>query len=54
VSDRTSSIRLSEPLRNRLAAAAEEQQRSVCAEVRYRLLRSFAIEDEKRATKEAA
>jgi hypothetical protein len=32
---------------NRLVAAAEEQQRTVSGEMRYRLVRSFEIEDEK-------
>jgi len=42
---RTWSIRLSESMRNQLAAAAEEQQRSLAAEIRYRLKQSFEIED---------
>jgi len=48
------SIRLPEVLRNRLVAAAEEQQRSVSGEMRYRLEQSFKREDKLRATKEVA
>jgi len=50
---RTWSIRLSESMRNQLATAAEEQQRSLAAEIRYRLKQSLR-EDEVRATNEAA